>query len=461
MNSVLAGLIYKSCAVYLDDIVVASPTFEQHLQDLKDVFLRLRSAGLTIKLAKCQFCRKEFNFLGYRVCRDGILPDQGKVNAVLHFETPVNVRQNTVLQYYHDHPTAGHLGMTKTLARLKHRFFWPNMSSGVKTYVSSCKVCQLTKPCQRKPAGLMVPIRPQGPWEFVGVDFVGPLPRTSNGNAYILVFVDYFSKWVEIVAVKEATAQVAASRLLSEVFSRHGAPTHLISDRGSPFVSHLFEKLLTLIGTEHRLTTAYHPTLKTAIRAYVDDKHTSWDKYIPQICFALRTAPHESTGQSPAMLLYGRELNTPLDLVTHPNGDGELDIDIPYLEQLQSSLREAHEHAKASLEVNHARRKKYYDKRRRSVNFSIGDLIRVRNHPKSDFHQTQVKFLGYVIWPGTVAMDEWKVAAIQDWLRPHTIKELQGFLGFEIFYCHFITEFQPRSSTLYLPHTRKRNSSSV
>lgn len=55
--------------------------------------LRLRSADLTIKLAKCQFCCKEFNFLGYRVCPDGILPDQGKVNAVLNFETPVNVRQ--------------------------------------------------------------------------------------------------------------------------------------------------------------------------------------------------------------------------------------------------------------------------------------------------------------------------------------------------------------------------------
>ncbi|XP_056332072.1 retrovirus-related Pol polyprotein from transposon 297 [Danio aesculapii] len=93
MNSVLAGLIYKSCAVYLDDIVVASPTFEQHIEDLKDVFLRLRSAGLTMKLAKCQFCRKEMKFLGYRVCPDGILPDQEKVSAVLNFETPKNVRQ--------------------------------------------------------------------------------------------------------------------------------------------------------------------------------------------------------------------------------------------------------------------------------------------------------------------------------------------------------------------------------
>jgi len=70
----------------------------------------------------------------------------------------------------------------------------------------------------------MVPIRHQKPWEYVGVDFVGPLPRTSRGNAYILVFVDYFSKWVEIVAVREATAHVAAGKLLSEVFPVMGPP---------------------------------------------------------------------------------------------------------------------------------------------------------------------------------------------------------------------------------------------
>ncbi len=223
----------------------------------------------------------------------------------LKLYAPTSLR-GTLLRYYHDHPTAGHLGITKTLARLKFRFFWPKMASEVKKYVTSCTVCQLTKPSQRKPAGLMVLIRPQKPLEYVGVDFVGPLRRTSRGNAFILVFVDYFSKWVEIVAVREATAQVAASKMLSEVFSQHGAPAYLISDRGSPFVSDLFEQVLTLLGTEHRLTTAYHPqtnatervnrTLKTAIRAYVDDKHTTWDRYIPQICFALRTAPHESTG---------------------------------------------------------------------------------------------------------------------------------------------------------------------
>uniref|UniRef100_A0A3Q3EYJ1 Integrase catalytic domain-containing protein n=1 Tax=Labrus bergylta TaxID=56723 RepID=A0A3Q3EYJ1_9LABR len=209
------------------------------------------------------------------------------------------------------------------------------MAADVKRYVTSCSVCQLTKPCQRKPAGLMVPILPQKPWEYTGVDFVGPLPRTASGNAYLLVFVDYFSKWIEVCAVREATAQVAASKFVSEVFSRHGAPTYLISDRGTPFVSRLFEHVVSTLGTVHRLTTAYHPqtnatervnrTLKTAIRAYVGDKHTSWDKFLPQICFALRTAPHESTGLSPSMMLYGR--------------------DILYPETLRASLKEAHDHS--------------------------------------------------------------------------------------------------------------------
>lgn len=67
MNSVLAGLIYKCCAVYLDDIVIASPTFKQHLIDLWEVLSRLESAGLILKLNKCQFCFSELTFLEYRV----------------------------------------------------------------------------------------------------------------------------------------------------------------------------------------------------------------------------------------------------------------------------------------------------------------------------------------------------------------------------------------------------------
>uniref|UniRef100_A0A3Q0RYW0 Integrase catalytic domain-containing protein n=1 Tax=Amphilophus citrinellus TaxID=61819 RepID=A0A3Q0RYW0_AMPCI len=200
------------------------------------------------------------------------------------------------------------------------------MAADVKRYVASYSVCQLTKPSQRKPAGFM----------YTGVDFVGPLLRTASGNAYLLVFIDYFSKWVKVCAVREATAQVAASKFVSEVFARHGTPTYLISDRGSPFISELYEHVLSALGSMHCLTMAYHPqtnatervnrTLKTAIHAYVGDKHTT----------------------------------------------------------LRASLQEAHDHARVALAHSHKRQKPYYDLRHRQATYAVGDLVKVKSHPKSD-----------------------------------------------------------------------------
>uniref|UniRef100_A0A668RSX9 Gypsy retrotransposon integrase-like protein 1 n=1 Tax=Oreochromis aureus TaxID=47969 RepID=A0A668RSX9_OREAU len=318
-----------------------------------------------------------------------------------------------LLKYYHNHPTAGQLGIAKTLARLRLRFFWPHMNSDVKKYVVSCCSCQATKPSQRKTSGLMVPIQPQRPWEYAGVDYVGPLPCTQRGNAYILVFVDYFSKWIEVSAVREATAQVAANKFITDIFARHGSPSYLISDRGTPFVSELSEHVLVTLGTEHRLTTAYHPqtnatervnrTLKTAIRAYVGDKHTSWDKYLPQICFALRTAPHKSTGLSPSMMLYGRELDTPLDLVTQPSWEGLSDPETSYSDNLRASVRDAHEHARLVLEESHKRQKHYYDLRRRTISHEVGDLVRVKSHPKSDL-MTFKRLIANVLIMSTFSM---------------------------------------------------------
>ena len=82
------------------------------------------------------------------------------------------------------------------------------------------------------------------------------------------------------------------------------------------------------------------------------------------------------------MTLYGRELDTSLDLVTQPVWDGMEETEVPYSERLR--LREAHDHAKAALEASHDKRKLHYDKRHRSVSYDIGDLVRVRTHPKSD-----------------------------------------------------------------------------
>ncbi len=123
-------------------------------------------------------------------------------------------------------------------------------------------------------------------------------------------------------------------------------------------------------------------TLKTAIRAYVGDKHTSWDKFLPQTCFALRNSPHEGTGLSPSMMLYGRELETLLDLVTQPTREGLHEPGVLYLETLRASLQEAHDHVRAALDHSHDRQKHYNDSRHRHATYGIGDLVRVKSRVK-------------------------------------------------------------------------------
>ncbi|KAL6460930.1 hypothetical protein MHYP_G00308960 [Metynnis hypsauchen] len=169
-------------------------------------------AAVLKKLESSQCTESEEDSESKFVVNEGLLHyKDSSVSCSLHplkelkFYAPESIR-GSLLNYFHDHPTAGHL------------------------------VCQFTKPCQKKPAGLLVPVQASEPWEVAGVDFVGPLPRTAAGNVYILVFIDCFSKWIEVSAVREATAQVAASKFQSEVFARHGAPKHLISDRGAPFM---------------------------------------------------------------------------------------------------------------------------------------------------------------------------------------------------------------------------------
>ena len=92
MDAVLAGTKWQCCLVYIDDIIIFSPTYEQHIKDVESVLERLERAGLSVKLAKCQFCAHEIPFLGYLVSRNGVKPNPDKVAAVQHFPVPTCVK---------------------------------------------------------------------------------------------------------------------------------------------------------------------------------------------------------------------------------------------------------------------------------------------------------------------------------------------------------------------------------
>ncbi|CAF5213997.1 unnamed protein product, partial [Rotaria magnacalcarata] len=164
-----------------------------------------------------------------------------------------------LLSLAHDHPTSAHLGRRKTLFRLSTRFSWPHMRRDIEPYVRSCKLCQQYKVSNKKSSGLMRPIVDNEPWNTLGIDITGPLPKTRRGNIYILVVIDYFTKWIELFPLANTKANTIAQIFLDEVMCRFGFPVRIISVNGVQFLSNIFNNVCHTLGIKHQRTPLYHP----------------------------------------------------------------------------------------------------------------------------------------------------------------------------------------------------------
>ncbi len=237
----------------------------------------------------------------YEVVEDKLYLKTYLPNNQLHYRVyvPSSLRPS-LLQNYHSSPLSGHGGIYKMYKRLQEVAFWPGVWSDVKRHIRTCIKCQTLKNYNQKPAGKLQQITTTRPNQMLGVDIMGPLPQSSNQNEYLLVFVDYFSRWVELLPIRQATAQSVASIFRKEILTRWGVPDFLFSDRGDQFVSAVFRELCENWSITCKLTTAYHPqtnmtervnrTLKNMMSAYVDDNHKKWDQFLPEFRFTLNSA---------------------------------------------------------------------------------------------------------------------------------------------------------------------------
>uniref|UniRef100_L7LW12 RNA-directed DNA polymerase n=1 Tax=Rhipicephalus pulchellus TaxID=72859 RepID=L7LW12_RHIPC len=317
------------------------------------------------------------------VVKDGILYKKnysGK-GARLLLVVPTSLRRH-VLRAAHDEPTSGHMGFSRTFQRTQDRFFWPKMRRSVSAYVASCERCQRYKRPTSEPAGLLHPIAPPGsPFEVVGVDLLGPFPRSTNGNRWIIVGVDHLTRYAETAAIPAATATQVSHFMLSHIILRHGSPRVIISDRGRQFVADVVEDLLRLATSHFRHATPYHPqtngltertnrTLVNMISMYVDSGHKTWDAVLPFITFAYNTAQHETTRYSPFYLLYVRQPRTALDTIL-PFAE----TDQPTLAETLCRAEEARRIARLRTFASQKRSKKRYDERHQHVLYEKGDLV--------------------------------------------------------------------------------------
>ena len=313
--------------------------------------------------------------------RDGILYHYNRSKWKL---VVPDALKHAVLETCHCHPTAGHLGRTKTLHKLDSlHLWWKGCATEVRSFLRTCHTCRTTKPLYRKPAGFMLTTQSGGPWETVGVDLMGPLPKSYGGHEYLLVAVDHYSKWVEAIPIRKATGKEVASVLVRQLFCRYGGPQKLLSDNGSQFICRAVNAVCKEWGVQQLYISPYHPqgnwvervnrNLKGMMRAYVGDDHRTWDVHIAEFAFALNSVHHETIGVAPSLLMLGRQLVTPLEnkWCTSDRQPQEDRADLTHrvaLHRKQATLKQ----------------KAHYDKRRRPPDVTVGQQVMVQTHPRSD-----------------------------------------------------------------------------
>lgn len=315
--------------------------------------------------------------------RDGVLYKKSYATTGARYllVVPKSLRAQ-VLSAMHDEPTSGHLGFTRTFYRIKERFYWPKMRIDTERYVASCIQCQRHKRPPNAPLGRLQPVPPSSaPFEQVGIDLLGPFPRSSKGNRWVVICVDHLTRYCETAALPSATASEIAMFLLSYVILRHGPPRVVISDRGRQFTADVVKETLRLCSSSLRHSTSYHPqtnglvertnrTLANMMSMYVDSAHRNWDTVLPFVTYAFNTARHETTGYSPFYLLYVRPprytLDTVLPYFSHDNES---------INEILCRAEEARRLARLRTLASQDRSKIRYDGCHRHVYFDPGDLV--------------------------------------------------------------------------------------
>lgn len=306
-------------------------------------------------------------------------------------------RRETVLKLNHDHKLSGHLGISKTLARVKGLYTWPQMANAVVTHIRNCITC-----AKRKTRGLTKAPLKSLPvydviWETLAMDIVGPLSDTKEGFKYILVISDYATRFVITRPMKNQKASSVANIFVKDVLLEYGCPQRVLTDQGRNFVSNLVSDICKLFEIDQLRTTAYHPqtdglverfnkTMVDMLCSYVVESPETWNDYLPYITAAYNTSTHSSLKYSPYYLLYGRDANLATSLlppskirVIRDSGD--------MAATMHKEWRTALAHASEYLANAKATQKWYYDANSYLTSFEVGDKVLLHEAvTKGKFH---------------------------------------------------------------------------
>jgi transposase InsO family protein len=284
------------------------------------------------------------------------------------------------------HNEMGHQGRDRTTNLIRERFYWPGMTTDIEKWLNQCENCIKRK---KEPSiAPLVNIETTQPLELVCIDYL-TLEKCKGGFENILVITDHFTRYAQAIPTRNQTAKTTAEILFNNFINHYGIPQRIHSDQGANFESNLMKELCNLMGTNKSRTTPYHPmgngmterfnrTLLNMLGTMDTNKKQNWKSYVATMVHAYNCTKHESTGQSPYFLMFGRNPNLPIDIAFGLAKKRNKNPQTKYIQNLRSRLVEAYKTAAEQIKKSQEKQKSRYDLKTRGAVIQKGDRVMVK-----------------------------------------------------------------------------------
>ena len=332
---------------------------------------------------------------------------------------PKPKRKELIIQF---HNFLGHPGIEKTTKIMKDEYYWPNMENDISRVIGECKECSNNKNKNGRIRAPLQSIIGEKPFQIIGIDITGPFKSTKYGYKYILGIIDYFSKYISLIPLKNIEAENIAKLLWSQWISKFGPPEQIHSDCGSNFQSRFFAEYCRVLGIKKTFTSPYYPqsdglverlfgTSKSMIAAVLEERRSQdWSEILPVIEFGLRTTIQKSTNYSPYEIVFGSRAKLPISTIRARIGHIE-DYD-DYVQRLQQNLSDVHDKVRKNMDKQREKVTGRYNRNRLHKELKLGDKVLVKNEDKRGFEK---KYIGPFVIEEII--DNWTYVLYSDQIK--------------------------------------------
>ena len=294
--------------------------------------------------------------------------------------------KNLVWKAMHVVLNSGHLGITKTFAKLRSRYFWPKMSAETAAFVQQCEVCAQANMCQQAKIPLQPLPVPSGPFERLHMDILRI--ATPSHGARLLVIICAFSKYVIAKTLKNKTSKSVAKVFFQHFVQTFGLPISLTitQDNGGEFRGSFNQALQTLLGVRSVFITPYSPasngmiertnrTLLSILRRYAMKEPSKWANYLPYAVLAINSSISETKQKTPYELIHGIAMREAIDLQIQPPSKFTTKDQQTAYQYWETQLKQIRSIARDRLLKNKISQKRQYDKSAKPSIYRHGDTV--------------------------------------------------------------------------------------